>query len=72
MTRPMTGCNYLHAASVCANIETGLRAAVTRAQRAIEEAQAELQKMLDLVNEGRADRGLPPLDVQIKVPGERP
>jgi len=57
--------DFTHAAQVCSNIETGLRAGISRAQRAIEETQAELQNMLDMLNEGRAARGLPPLDVQL-------
>lgn len=59
--------NYIHAAKVCADLEAGLTAAAARAQMAIREAQAELQLMLDILNDGRAARGLPPLDVTMEA-----
>jgi uncharacterized protein YkwD len=40
-------------------------AAAERTQLALVEASAELQRMLDALNDGRAARGLPPLDVQL-------
>lgn len=58
---------FIHAARVCANIEVGLAAAATRTHRAIREAQAELQHMLNILNAGRAARGLPPLDVTLEA-----
>jgi hypothetical protein len=54
-----------HAIAACERIETGLRAAAGGAQRAIEEAQAELRNALDAINADRAARGVPPLDVEI-------
>ena len=48
-----------------AGIETGLRASADRAQPALKEAHAALQKMLDAINEGRAARGLASLDVTL-------
>jgi hypothetical protein len=62
---PMTPIQAAHAIAACERIETGLRAAADRAQRAIEEAQAELQKMLDAINADRAARGVAPLDVTL-------
>jgi uncharacterized protein YkwD len=53
--------DFAHAATVCATLETGLRVGISRTQRVIEEAQAELRHMIDLLNQGRAARGLPPL-----------
>ena len=53
--------DFAHAATVCATLETGLRASISRTKRAIEEAQAELARMVEILNMGRAERGLPPL-----------
>ena len=62
MADAQTARTYVHAATVCSTLETGIRIGISRAQRAIEEAQAELRHMLNLLNEGRAARGLPSLD----------
>jgi uncharacterized protein YkwD len=58
---------FIHAAKVCANLEADLTAAAARTQRAIRVAQAELQHMMDILNDGRAARGLPPLDVTLEA-----
>jgi hypothetical protein len=57
--------DFAHAATVCATLETGLRIGISRAQRAIEEAQAEVRQMIDLLNQGRVARGFPPLDMEL-------
>jgi hypothetical protein len=57
------------AIAACDRIESGLQTAAARAQRACQEASRELQRMVEAINADRAARGLPPLDVDIKVPG---
>jgi hypothetical protein len=71
MLIPMTPTQASHAIQACEHIERGLTAATTRAQQAIEEAQREFGRMLDMINADRAGRGLPPLDVKIAVAGEQ-
>jgi hypothetical protein len=52
---------FTHAATVCARLEGEVRASISRTQSAIQEAQAAVQGMLDILDQGRAARGLPPL-----------
>jgi hypothetical protein len=51
-------------------IERGIHAAAGRAQQALREASLELKRMLDQINFDRDARGLPPLEVEITMPGE--
>jgi uncharacterized protein YkwD len=67
----MSAVGFVHAAKVCTQLEIGLLSAAERTQRALEAASAELQKMIDILNEGRAARGMPPLDVHLTPMGER-
>jgi hypothetical protein len=55
--------------AACERIETGLRTAATNAQQAIQEIAREFKRMVDMINADRAGRGVPPLDVEIKIPG---
>jgi hypothetical protein len=71
MLIPMTPRQADHPIAACEHIERGLNAAATRAQRAIQEAAREMQRMVAMINADRAARGVPPLDVAIKVPGEK-
>ena len=71
MMVPMTPTQTAHAIAACERIETGLRTAATNAQQAIQEIAHEFERMADMINADRAARGVPPLDVQIKIPGER-
>jgi len=71
MMVPMTPTEADHAIAACERIETGLRTAATNAQQAIQEIAHEFERMADMINADRAARGVPPLDVQIKIPGER-
>ena len=72
MMAPTTHLNGIpdQAIAACDRIESALRTAGVRAQRACQEASHELKHMLDLINADRAARGVPPLDVEITVPGE--
>jgi len=49
------------AATICATLECEMRASISRTQSAIEEALAAIQGMLDIIDQGRAARGLPAL-----------
>jgi hypothetical protein len=71
MTAMMKSARLDHAIAACERIETGLRTAATNAQQAIQEIAREFQRMADMINADRAARGQPPLDVEIKIPGER-
>jgi hypothetical protein len=68
---PMTPAQADHAIAACERIETGLRTAATNAQQAIQEIAREFQRMVEMINADRAGRGQLPLDVEIKIPGER-
>jgi hypothetical protein len=67
---PMTPRQAGHAIAACEHIERGLQAAAIRAQQHIQEAAREMQRMVEMINADRAVRGVLPLDVQIKIPGE--
>ena len=67
-TFPMTPNQAGHAIAACERIETGLRTAATNAQQAIQEIAREFKRMVDMINADRAGRGVPPLDVEIKIP----
>jgi hypothetical protein len=71
MLIPMTPRQADHAIAACEHIERGLNTAATRAQQAIQEAMREMQRMVEMINDDRAGRGRPPLDVHIKIPGDR-
>jgi len=49
---------------VCASLEGEIRASISRTQSAIREAQDAVQGMLEILDQGRAARGLPPLYAQ--------
>jgi hypothetical protein len=68
-TFPMTPNQAGHAIAACERIETGLRTAATNAQQAIQEIAREFKRMVDMINADRAGRGVPLLDVEIKIPG---
>jgi hypothetical protein len=68
-TFPMTPNQAGHAIAACERIETGLRTAATNAQQAIQEIAREFKRMVDMINADRAGCGVPPLDVEIKIPG---
>lgn len=54
----------------CDRIGRGIHAAAGRAQHALREASLELKRMLDQINFDRDARGVPPLEVEITMPGE--
>lgn len=67
----MSESQFVGAGTVCAILEVAVRASIRRTQSHIEEAQAELQRMLAILNQARAVRGLPPLDATITPAGSR-
>ena len=67
----MNNVQFVHAAKICSQLETALPAAAERLRRALVEANTELQRMLDILNEGRTARGLPALDVHLTEIGVR-
>jgi hypothetical protein len=67
----MSTIEFAHAATVCASLEGEIRASIRRTQSAIQEAQAALQGMIDVLDQGRAARGLPPLYAQSTELGAR-
>ena len=66
----MTPTQTTQAIAACERLETALRTAATRAQQAIQEAARAMQRIIDEINADRAGRGVPPLGVEIKIPGE--
>ena len=56
----MSAMEFAHAATVCAILEGEIRASIST-QRAIRDAQAAVQGMIEILDQGRAARGLPPL-----------
>ena len=67
----MTPTQTAQAIAECELLETGLRTTATRAQQHIQEAAREFQRMVEMINADRAGRGHPPLDVEIKIPGQQ-
>ena len=67
----MSAMEFAHAATVCAILEGEIRASISRTQRAIRDAQAAVQGMIEILDQGRAARGLPPLYAQSTELGAR-
>jgi hypothetical protein len=66
----MSAMEFAHAATVCAILEGEIRASIST-QRAIRDAQAAVQGMIEILDQGRAARGLPPLYAQSTEIGAR-
>ena len=70
LSTPTNDAALNQAIAACDRIECGLRTAAARAQRAIEEAFRELQRMVEAINADHAARGVAPLEVNIAIPEE--
>ena len=70
LSTPTNDAALNQAIAACDRIECGLRTAAARAQRAIEEASRELQRMVEAINADHAARGGAPLEVNLAIPGE--
>jgi len=70
----MSAIEFAYSATVCASLEGEIRASISRTQSAIREAQDAVQGMLDILDQGRAARGMPaiytkPAELGARAPG---